>query len=309
MDKLLRPSISSKRKNNPELYYFFLFVLVCIIFLFFSFFISPTAQARAAEESKTYSNAFSLPSNFEAKSKTLSFLPIPITVVTSQGETKYLSYIGSYRVGDIINELKIDTTNYKVIPPLDELLFYPYVITMVKQEIKLTTSERVLPYDTEVIETNEMYQGQEEELQSGKDGKQIITYKEYYEDGVFTNKEAINTSITSQPVTRIVKLGTKIYFDNLGNSSVQYWADVIDTVDATESEKYWLKQVMKCESMGRADVVAANSYYGLYQYDYNTWTTNCNESFDNVLDGNKQINCTLKLYRAGHENKWPVCSK
>lgn len=309
MDKLLIQSTSSRKQKNPEVYYFFLFILVCVFFLVFSFFLAPGAQARAAENTSTNKpQVVTINHLLDSGKNYISFTPSIVRILKNDQEEVHLAYLTSFKVKDILKELHINTQDYKVVPPEDQYLVPPYIIKMIKLETRIISDTKEIQYDTEIVFNNSMYDFEERELQAGINGEQIVTSRNYYEDGMFVKKEILNTEITKQPITRIIHKGTKIYFETNSNPNLEKWANYIDTVTTDENERFWLKVTMKCESMGRENVSdPSGRFHGLFQYDPITWSSHCDQYTDDVFNGEAQVKCTLDLYRAGYQKKWPVC--
>ncbi|HEX9370793.1 MAG TPA: hypothetical protein VF897_07290 [Roseiflexaceae bacterium] len=63
-------------------------------------------------------------------------------------------------------------------------------------------------------------------------------------------------------------------------------------------------QVMLCESSGDAGEVS-ESYYGLFQYDGDTWAGDWNPYRDQpILDPHAQIFATAKAWHDGNQHWW-----
>lgn len=67
-----------------------------------------------------------------------------------------------------------------------------------------------IEYDTKKIRTNDLYVGNNREIQKGKNGSKKLTYSVTYINGEEAERELISEEITEEPVERIVEIGTKI---------------------------------------------------------------------------------------------------
>lgn len=91
---------------------------------------------------------------------------------------------------------KINVTEYK--PFVD-------VIT-----IKEKLVEEEIDYETEVIESDEMYKGEEKVKQKGKNGTKKVLYELEDVNGKITNENILEEEIVAKPVNKVVIKGTKV---------------------------------------------------------------------------------------------------
>nr|GGG76484.1 metalloendopeptidase [Virgibacillus oceani] len=85
--------------------------------------------------------------------------------------------------------------------------YKPIVDVIVKQE---KMAEETIEHETEVVESDELYKGETNVKQEGKDGKQIVHYAIQKKNGKVTSKEAIDKKVTIEPVKKIIVKGTKV---------------------------------------------------------------------------------------------------
>lgn len=83
----------------------------------------------------------------------------------------------------------------------------PFVSVVVKKEKKI---EKVIDYQTEVIESDDLYKGDKEIKQEGQEGKKKIQYAVKIKNGKVINKETIQTKTTKEPNKKIIIKGTKV---------------------------------------------------------------------------------------------------
>ncbi|MCK3942599.1 YSIRK-type signal peptide-containing protein [Streptococcus suis] len=72
-----------------------------------------------------------------------------------------------------------------------------------------TTNTETIPFETQVIYDDSLAEGTRNVEQVGKAGVQTTVIKNFYADGVLFKSEQVSSSVTSLPVTEIVRLGTK----------------------------------------------------------------------------------------------------
>jgi len=80
-------------------------------------------------------------------------------------------------------------------------------VTRVSHEI--FTESLYIPYETIIREDDTMYNGEEEVIQEGQDGRIKNTIKRYYKNGEITKEEIIDSVAISDPVDEIVFVGTR----------------------------------------------------------------------------------------------------
>jgi len=166
------------------------------------------------------------------------------------------------------------------------------------EEVKIN-----LPFKTTYTTDNNLPIGQKNIIINGQVGEQIDTYKIVYQNGIQTDKIKISSTISKNPVDEVIAQGAKL----VSTKSCLEWDSVIDSYTTNETERFWLKSVMRCESgCNENNVSSSGVYKGLFQYNESTFNSG---GGGNIFDGAQQIEQTLRRYRAGQLTKWPVCNK
>ena len=80
-----------------------------------------------------------------------------------------------------------------------------------------------------------------------------------------------------------------------------YWFGVIDNLDANETEKKWLKDIMFCESTCNPNAVSYAGATGLLQFMPKTWEWMGGGDIHNSYE---QIDKALMMYRKGMASHW-----
>ncbi|MEH7383588.1 G5 domain-containing protein [Bacillus sp. JJ1533] len=75
---------------------------------------------------------------------------------------------------------------------------------------KTTTATESIPFQTVYQNDANLEKGKQVVAQNGSNGTKTITYKETYTNGSLTSKNVVSSSVTKQPVNKIVKVGTKV---------------------------------------------------------------------------------------------------
>ncbi|HFU4111542.1 TPA: ZmpA/ZmpB/ZmpC family metallo-endopeptidase [Streptococcus suis] len=72
-----------------------------------------------------------------------------------------------------------------------------------------TTNTEAIPFESQVIYDDTLAEGTRNVDQTGVAGVRTTVTKNYYADGVLIKSEQVSSSVTSSPVTEIVRIGTK----------------------------------------------------------------------------------------------------
>jgi murein DD-endopeptidase MepM/ murein hydrolase activator NlpD len=73
---------------------------------------------------------------------------------------------------------------------------------------KTLTYEDAIPFDTQYVDNNNMYQGDSKVVKAGVNGKAIVTADITYVNGQQTESTILSSNTTLEPTTQIVEVGT-----------------------------------------------------------------------------------------------------
>jgi len=153
----------------------------------------------------------------------------------------------------------------------------------VRVENVTTTVTQVLPNATRTTKDNTMDIGQSRVVQAGALGHRDVTYDIHYHDGVEVARQVVSITGVVAPVTQIVASGTRIPDD--------IW--------------YRLRQ---CESGGDYSRNSGNGYYGAYQFDLSTWTSNGGTGLPSLASPAAQDAVARATEARRGWAPWPVCA-
>jgi uncharacterized protein YabE (DUF348 family) len=119
------------------------------------------------------------------------------------------------------------------------------------QTITVTSA---VPHQTQQTPDPNSYVGTQKVTSPGADGSQTTTFKVTLVDGVETARQQLSNTVTKQPVTEQVTVGSKPK----------------PAVTASPDGLNWAA-LAKCESGGNPRAVNPAGYYGLYQFSLSTW--------------------------------------
>ena len=148
--------------------------------------------------------------------------------------------------------------------------------------------------DAPVVEREDptMYEGEEEVVQSGKDGARKVTYRLRFVNGELVARTVVNASVSVKPVATIVKVGSKEQ----------------PTSDFSGGSTVW-DSLAQCESGGNWAINTGNGYYGGLQFSLSTWRAYGGAGYPHQASRETQIAVATRLRDAnGGYGAWPACS-
>ncbi|MFY1653131.1 G5 domain-containing protein [Solwaraspora sp. WMMB762] len=79
-----------------------------------------------------------------------------------------------------------------------------------KVETKTVTETREIPFKEKRVDDPNLAKGKTKVKTAGVTGVKTLTYQVTYTDGVQTAKELVSETVTKQPVSKVVRVGTKV---------------------------------------------------------------------------------------------------
>ncbi|MCQ6269817.1 transglycosylase family protein [Pseudarthrobacter sp. R1] len=137
----------------------------------------------------------------------------------------------------------------------------------------VTTAD--VPFTSETIESAEMFKGEKEVTQAGSAGKVEKTFKLVLVDGREASRTLVSETVTAQPVTEKITVGTKAKPEPVAKAApaapaASAGANTGAAAPAMMNEAMWDK-IAQCESTGNWSINTGNGYYGGLQFDIRTW--------------------------------------
>jgi uncharacterized protein YabE (DUF348 family) len=174
-------------------------------------------------------------------------------------------------------------------------LTLPLVHQMRLQVFRVAVSDVTVtePIPHEVTETPnpEAFVGDKKVTTPGVDGERTVTYRVTVTDGVETAREQLSASVTKQPVTKQVTVGSKARPANAPSADGLNWA-----------------ALAACESGGRPNAVSGTGkYHGLYQFGVGTWQAVGGTGLPSQASPDEQTYRAQLLYQRSGAGQWPHC--
>ncbi|MFD7264046.1 ubiquitin-like domain-containing protein, partial [Streptomyces sp. NPDC059874] len=153
--------------------------------------------------------------------------------------------------------------------------------------------EERIPYATEKVEDAGLFAGTEVVERAGRPGARRVTYSLRTVNGVRQKPRIVAEEIVREPVTQLVKVGTKPLPTSVAGADSLDWA-----------------ALAQCESGGRPTATdASGTYGGLYQFDVRTWQGLGGSGRPQDAPATEQTYRAKKLYVQRGASPWPHCGR
>ncbi|MCO4262261.1 ubiquitin-like domain-containing protein [Pseudarthrobacter raffinosi] len=119
-------------------------------------------------------------------------------------------------------------------------------------------------FDSMTTESAELLKGEKEVTQAGVAGKVDKSFKLVMVDGREASRTLVSETVSVQPVTEKVTVGTK------AKPAAAAGMNTGASAPAMMNEAMWDK-IAQCESTGNWSINSGNGYYGGLQFDIRTW--------------------------------------
>ncbi len=174
-------------------------------------------------------------------------------------------------------------------------------VTITRIRIATDIRSEVIAHDTMEQSDANLTVGTRTTATDGVDGRQDVTYEQTFTNGELTSEEAVETVVVTEPVTEVVRVGTKPV-------PVQPAADPGAPAGGAAADLNWAA-LAECESSGNPKAVNPAGYYGLYQFSLRTWASVGGSG--NPVDASvaEQTERAQILYNKAGAGQWPHCGK
>lgn len=189
----------------------------------------------------------------------------------------------------------------RLVPSADAPVTESMTLTVTRIRVETEVRTEPIPHETTERNDAELTVGTRRTETEGVDGSKEVTYEMTYTNDELTSEEAIETVVATEPVTEVVRVGTK-------PAPVQPAADPGASAGGAAAGLNWAA-LAECESSGNPRAVNPAGYYGLYQFSLSTWASVGGSG--NPVDASvaEQTNRAQILYNKAGAGQWPHCGK
>ncbi|MER6214656.1 ubiquitin-like domain-containing protein [Streptomyces sp. NPDC001674] len=153
--------------------------------------------------------------------------------------------------------------------------------------------EERIPFTSERVEDDSLFAGTEVVERAGRPGARRVTYGLRTVNGVRQPARKIAEEVVREPVSQLVKVGTKPLPASVAGAEGLDW-----------------NALAQCESGGRPSATdASGTYGGLYQFDVTTWQALGGSGRPQDAPAAEQTFRAKKLYVQRGASPWPHCGR
>ena len=150
-----------------------------------------------------------------------------------------------------------------------------------------------IDFETVEREDGSMFEGETEVVRSGRAGARDVTYRVTTRNGEVVARTVVRQDVLRDPVSAIVKVGTK---------------EEVATTNFASGSTVW-DRLAQCESGGNWAINTGNGYYGGLQFNLQTWRAYGGAGYPHQASRETQIAVATRLRDAnGGYGAWPSCS-
>ncbi len=214
-------------------------------------------------------------------------------VLIADGRKKVVSTTAA-TAGDLLAEQGI------ALSAADKTSLYPDQILldrMTLQVFRVTVKEKkvatAIPYETVEVDDPTAYKGEKTVVAEGRAGERVTRFRLTFVDGKKAARKKLGTTVTREPVTEKVKVGTKKR----------------PAAPSVASGSVW-DRLAQCEAGGNWAANTGNGYYGGLQFNEGTWHAYGGQGLPHQNSREQQIAIAQKMVdrNGGSYGAWPHCS-
>lgn len=188
------------------------------------------------------------------------------------------------------------------------------IVQRVVAEEQSTVTE--VPFETVTRSTDELYRGQSDVAQEGTPGEHTTVHRVVLVDGVEESRRVLSEGVTTEPVAKIVRQGTKERprpapqpVARSGGSGGSGSAAAAPAPAPAVGGDVWAR-LAQCESGGNPSIVSRNGlYHGLYQFSVATWQSVGGAGLPSQASPAEQTERAQILQARSGWGQWPACSR
>ncbi len=206
-------------------------------------------------------------------------------------------------VGDVLESEGVALADSDTVSPAaDTVVTADLTITVTRIRVEAEVRSEPIPHDTAERDDPELLVGNRRVVTEGVDGTQDVTYAVTYTNGEITGEEITDTTVTSEPVTEVVGVGTKPAPPPPPSPTPAA------STSAATADLNWAA-LAHCESSGNPRAVNPAGYYGLYQFSPATWASVGGSGNPADASPEEQTRRAHILYERSGAGQWPTCGR
>ena len=183
-------------------------------------------------------------------------------------------------------------------------------VTVTRVDVHEVVQKKAVPAPVEKRNSDDLYEGQTKVLQAGRDGERTLTFEKVTEDGVQVSLTKTSDTVTREPATRVVAVGTKERpAPKREATRTSRSSSRPSTPSASVPSGSVWDRLAQCESGGNWSINTGNGYYGGLQFSLQTWRAMGGSGYPHENSRAQQIAIASKLQSQAGWGQWPSCSR
>ncbi|MHC6175756.1 transglycosylase family protein [Glutamicibacter endophyticus] len=181
-------------------------------------------------------------------------------------------------------------------------------IRAIKVEIKTWDETRDIDFKTTKVKDKDLDKGKTKVKTEGEKGERKLTLRQEIRDGKKGEEEVLKSKVSKEPVTEVVRVGTK----KPESSSSSDSSGSSKTKAPTGSISSTWAALAKCESGGNWSINTGNGYYGGLQFSASSWRAVGGTKYaplPHQATAQEQIAAAERLRASGGWGHWPACAR
>ena len=188
-------------------------------------------------------------------------------------------------------------------------------ITYTRVDVRRVSDREPVPFGTVRRDSSSLTRGTSKVDQSGRAGTRTVTYREVRTDGKVTSRKRTGSTVTTQPRSRVLLVGTKApkvtppAASRSGSASAGSGSSGSSGSSSSGSAPsgVWDK-IAACESGGNWSINTGNGYYGGLQFNLGTWKAYGGSGMPHQASRAAQIAVATRVQAAQGWGAWPSCT-
>lgn len=214
--------------------------------------------------------------------------------VTLDGKTRQLTSVAP-KVSGVLAELDVTRGARDIVAPgLDTPVTDGMKIVLKRVVVKTEKATESVAYKTVKKDDATLYTGETKVVTEGKSGKRAVVREVTYVDGKRSKSKVVSSKTLSEPVTRVIRVGTKSSSSGSGGGINLARAAMWD-------------RIAQCESSGNWSINTGNGYYGGLQFSISSWLANGGDDFasrPDLASRAEQITIANRYYEKAGLSPW-----
>lgn len=207
-------------------------------------------------------------------------------------------------VKDVVAEIRVRTGQHdRVKPGLTTAVSNGLKVVYNRVSVRNVSASEAIAFGTTEKDDSSLYKGETETVSAGKAGSKAVTYQLVIVDGKVESKKLVKTVVTSQPVAKVVAVGTK------SRPAAPSSGGPVSGGNTPSADGLNWGALAQCESGGNPATNTGNGFYGLYQFDAQTWASVGGSGLPHQNSAGEQTYRAQILYSQRGASPWPSCGR